>query len=309
MTLSDIRAHIKDIAPADEKSMHTAACVAAVEKLARSDQRIAAKMSDWNPDKMLLGAPRHTVDLRDSSLMDPIPTHMINKSTAVDPAESPTCLRWLKFLEEATRGDQEFTDFLQRLCGYALTGLTREQVLCFFYGPGGNGKSVFLNVLKGIAGSYGETAAIQTFMSSPYDPHLTGVAKLDGARVVVASETEEGRKWRTSQIKVLTGGDPVAARFMRQDEFEYLPQFLLMFVGNNAPELGKVDDAIKPRKCWIGILLDDVDVHEVVTQRKVEQVAEEVLCMNIIVLQVKAVQMLNLHPQVREIVRDTFYEV
>jgi putative DNA primase/helicase len=246
-TFNEIREHIKvNVAP-HNKSMLTASFTQGVERLARSDQRISVTSRAWNPDKMLLGTPNHTIDLRSGAIIKSIPANMITKSTAVDPSDTTSCPRWFKFLEEATNGDRALIDFLQRLCGYALTGETSEQVFCFIHGPGGNGKSVFQNVVKGIAGSYGETAAIETFMASRSDQHPTGVAKLDGARIVIASETEDGRYWRTSLIKRLTGGDPIAARFLYKNEFEFDPQFLLIIVGNNAPQLGKVDEAMKRR--------------------------------------------------------------
>ena len=70
---------------------------------------------------------------------------------------------------------------------------------------------------------------------------------LQGARLVTASETEQNRKWAASRIKQLTGGDPISARLMRQDFFTYVPQFKLILVGNHAPQLGRVDDAIRRR--------------------------------------------------------------
>jgi putative DNA primase/helicase len=64
---------------------------------------------------------------------------------------------------------------------------------------------------------------------------------------VTASETEEGRKWAESRLKALTGGDPISARFMRQDFFEFTPQFKLMIAGNHKPSLRTVDEAIRRR--------------------------------------------------------------
>lgn len=157
---------------------------------------------------------------------------MITKAAAVCPADTTDCLRWFQFLDETTGGDQELIAYIQRLCGYALTGETREQILCFIYGLGGNGKSVFINVLKGIASGYAEVAAMETLMAANYDPHPTALAKLRGARVVVSSETEEDRKWQASLIKQLTGGDPMSVRYMRQDYFEFQPQFTLIIVVN-----------------------------------------------------------------------------
>jgi putative DNA primase/helicase len=70
---------------------------------------------------------------------------------------------------------------------------------------------------------------------------------LKGARLVSSSETEEGRAWAESRIKQMTGGDPISARFMRQDFFTYMPQFKLTIVGNHAPALANVDEAARRR--------------------------------------------------------------
>jgi putative DNA primase/helicase len=70
---------------------------------------------------------------------------------------------------------------------------------------------------------------------------------LRGARLVMATETEEGRRWAESRIKALTGGDPITARFMRQDFFTFTPQFKLFIAGNHKPGLRNVDEAIRRR--------------------------------------------------------------
>ena len=157
------------------------------------------------------------------------------------------CPRWLKFLDETTNGDAGLIRFLQQWCGYALTGITREHALVFVYGPGGNGKTVFLNVVNEILNDYATVAAMDTFTASKTDKHSTDLAMLHGARLVTASETEEGRAWAEARIKQITGGDRVTARFMRQDNFTYVPQFKLMIIGNHKPVLHNVDEAAQRR--------------------------------------------------------------
>ena len=137
--------------------------------------------------------------------------------------------------------------FLQQIAGYCLTGDTREHALFFIYGPGGNGKSVFLNTLNGILADYAETAVMDAFAASAHDKHSTDIAMLRGARLVSVSETEEGRAWAETRVKQLTGGDKVTARFMRQDNFTFTPRFKLVIVGNHKPVLTNVDDAAKRR--------------------------------------------------------------
>jgi putative DNA primase/helicase len=146
-----------------------------------------------------------------------------------------------------TDGNKDLQTYLQRIIGYALTGLTTEHALFFLYGTGANGKSVFLNTIKGILAEYQKTAPIETFIETHNDKHPTDLAGLRGARTVTAVETEQGRRWAESKIKTMTGGDPVSARFMRQDFFEFTPQFKLIIAGNHKPTLRSVDEAIKRR--------------------------------------------------------------
>ena len=89
----------------------------------------------------------------------------------------------------------------------------------FLFGTGGNGKTVFMSTVTGIFGDYAITAPMEMFLTSNVDRHPTEIAKLKGARLVVAHETQKGRRWDESKIKTLTGGDPISGRFMRGDFF------------------------------------------------------------------------------------------
>ena len=96
-------------------------------------------------------------------------------------------------------------------------------------------------------GDYAKVAPMEAFTDSKYDRHPTDLAMLQGARLVFAQETESGRAWAESRIKSLTGGDPISARFMRQNFFTYYPKFKLLIAGNHMPKLRNVDEAIRRR--------------------------------------------------------------
>jgi putative DNA primase/helicase len=194
-----------------------------------------------------LATPSGTVDLRTGISRPADPVDRINRITAVGPADVADCDRWLTFLDEVTGKDDELIAFLQRFCGYCLTGDIGEHALAFVYGPGGNGKSVFLNTVSGILSDYATTAAMETFTATKYEQHPTDLAMLAGARLVTAAETEEGKFWAENRIKQITGGDPITARFMRCDSFTYRPAFKLMIIGNHEPMLRNVDDAARRR--------------------------------------------------------------
>ncbi|GEO13537.1 phage/plasmid primase P4 [Microvirga aerophila] len=231
--------------PRAANALASAKAVSAVERLARADRRLAAAPEQWDRDPWLLNTPGGLVDLRTQETRQARPTDYVTKITAVAPCGS--CPRWHQFLDRITDGDRGLQDFLQRMCGYALTGSTEEQALFFLFGKGANGKSVFINAVAGILGSYHKTAAVETFVATTTDQHPTGLAGLQGARLVTAIETEEGRPWAESRIKSLTGGDRITARRMRQDWFEYDPQFKLLIGGNHMPSLRSVDEAISRR--------------------------------------------------------------
>jgi putative DNA primase/helicase len=230
--------------------------VAAVERLARSDRRHAATVEQFDADPWLLNTPTGTVDLRTGKAREHCRGDFLTKLTGAGLARKRDgCPLWQQFLERVTGGDAALQQFLQRVAGYCLTGVTREHALFFLHGRGANGKGVFLNSLAGALGDYAKTAPIGTFLDTREEQHPTDLAGLCGARLVTAVETEDGRRWAEAKIKTLTGGDRIAARFMRQDFFEYLPQFKLLIAGNHKPGLRSVNEAMRRRLHLIPFLV------------------------------------------------------
>jgi putative DNA primase/helicase len=221
--------------------------VAAVERLARADRRLAAIVDQWDANPWLLNTSGGVVDLRTGQTRPHRPNDYLIKITAVAPDASCATPIWIKFLDRITGGDAELVAFIGRILGYALTGVTREHSMFFAYGSGANGKSVLTATAAGIFGDYHTSAPIETFVASSQERHPTDLAGLRGARLVTVTETEEGRRWAEAKIKTLTGGDRISARFMRQDFFEFVPQFKLWIAGNHKPHLRSVDEAIRRR--------------------------------------------------------------
>lgn len=219
--------------------------VAAVERLAKADRRMAATIDQWDADPWHLNTPNGIVDLHTGGMRSSYPEDYCTKITDVAPGGE--CPAWESFLQRVTGENDELIAFLQRMCGYALTGVTREHALFFLYGTGANGKSVFIGTVASILGDYHATAPIETFTASQSERHPTDLAGLRGARAVTSVETEEGRRWAEAKLKALTGGDKISARFMRQDFFEFWPQFKLVIAGNHKPGLRSVDEAIRRR--------------------------------------------------------------
>lgn len=227
------------------KRIASAQTVSAIERLAKTDRRIAATVEQWDTNPWLLNTPKGVVDLRTGVMRLHQAEDYITQITSVAP--DGDCPVWVEFLLKVTNGNKELIRYLQRKTGYCLTGSTKEQDIDFCYGTGGNGKGVFINTITGIIQDYACIASVETFTASSMDKHPTDLAMLRGKRLVTAQETEEGRRWAESRIKAMTGGDPITARFMRQDFFTYIPQFKLIIAGNHKPSLRNVDEAIRRR--------------------------------------------------------------
>lgn len=221
--------------------------VAGVERLVRVDRRHAGTTDEWDADAWLLNTPGGVVDLRTGNLRPHQRSERMTKLARATPRSGAACPIWQQFIAQVTQGDAQMQSYLQRMFGYCLTGLTSEHALFFLYGTGANGKSVFVNTLFTILGDYAANAPMDTFMETRGDRHPTDLAGLRGSRFVGATETEQGRRWNESKIKEITGGDPVTARFMRQDFFTYVPQFKLVIAGNHKPAIRNIDEAMRRR--------------------------------------------------------------
>ena len=171
-------------------ALASAKTVAAVERLARSDRRLAATVDQWDRDPWLLNTPGGIVDLRTGKRSIHRADAYLTKITAVAPNEAHPTPVWEAFLRRVTGGDVELVGFLRRMSGYALTGLTHAHSLFFMHGAGANGKSTFINAITGCVGDYHRTAPIETFIASTQERHPTDLAGLRGARLVTAVETE-----------------------------------------------------------------------------------------------------------------------
>ena len=226
----------------------SAGTVSAVERLAKSSRACAATTEQWDRDPWLLNTTVGTLDLRTGRLSPHLRDAYMTKSAQAAPApSSESAPLWLAFLNEITNQDKDLQAYLKRIAGYALTGVTTEHAIFFLYGTGGNGKGTFMNTLATIMGNYATTADSNMFLQSKHEPHPTGLAGLRGARLVNASEINQGCRWDEAKLKSLSGGDKISARFMHGNFFEYQPQFKLFISGNHKPAIRSVDEAMKRR--------------------------------------------------------------
>jgi putative DNA primase/helicase len=216
----------------------------AMLELAKGEGKIPALSHQFDADPWLLNVANGTIDLRTGTLRPHSTADYITKYIPIAYDPDASCPQWEAFLASLMAGNDDVVDFLWKSIGYSLTGDTREDCLFLLYGTGANGKSTFLTILRALLVDYGKQAAFSTFLHQDRETVRNDLADLQGARLVVASETDEGKRFSLSVVKQLTGQDKVKARFLFAENFEYAPQLKIWLATNHKPVIKGTDDAI-----------------------------------------------------------------
>ena len=228
--------------------------VNALVEMARSEVQTAVRVSELDSVRTLLNCPNGTLDLTTGKLYPHQQRDLLTKITTTEYHSTADQTTWRKFLATITNNDQELQQFLQRVCGYALSGLTSEENVFFIYGPGGTGKTTFVEAFKDVLGEgYCKTASFATFLKAgniaPNAPR-GDIARLIGARLVTAIEMAKGRQLAEDLVKASTGGDTIVTRGLYQAEFEFIPQYKLLLASNDKPRVREDDTGL-----WRRLLL------------------------------------------------------
>lgn len=204
--------------------------------LASTDRRVARMAKEFDARPLELNTPGGIINLETGQLAPSDPARLHTKTTRVTPQKMATPM-WDKFLNQTFRGDQETIQYMQNLLGYASTGVIRDHILPFFYGQGGNGKSVLTDVTMHLLGDYAGSAPAGFLMAKTITTHETEIARLDGLRFVVSSEINPSDRFDEAKVKLLTGGDQLTARRMREDHYDFKPTHKLFLMGNHQPRV------------------------------------------------------------------------
>ena len=236
----------------------TLAAVRGVTTLAAGLWPLSAAVEDCDRAPHLFNTPTGTFDLNAGFLRPHDRMDMVTKLAGAGPEPNADFGLWQAFLDRILP-DPEMQGFVRRLIGSAMYGEQKEHILPIWHGIGANGKSVLMNVITKLFGSYAVHLPADALLSHTHSPHPTILMPLRGARLAFASETDEGRKFNAALVKRLTGGDPITARRMRQDDVTWMPTHQLVMVTNYAPAVEAHDQAMWRR---VAIVPFDVVIPE-----------------------------------------------
>jgi len=209
----------------------------------------------FDSDPLKINVRNGVLDLKTGQLLPALQEMHGSRLAGVEYDRLAPCPRWLDFVHAVMHADSEMVGFMQRVCGYALTGLVDEEKLFFFYGTGANGKSVFANVILAVFGEYGVTvrAALlaRDHKGSGSDAEREK-ARLPGARIALMNETGQGDIWDDQRTKEMVSRENISARQLYAESFEFMPTHKLFIRGNHQPGAMDSGDGFWRRIVLIG---------------------------------------------------------
>jgi putative DNA primase/helicase len=212
--------------------------------LAESNPALVVEAAEMDSDPWLVGVKNGTLDLRSGRFFPAERGDLITRSLGTRWDERAECLRWKRFLAEVTLGDAELVEYIRRAIGYTLTGETREQCFFFQWGSGANGKSVLGVTLETLLGDYCHRASAELFDKRHDRNKGPELAEVAGARLILASETQEGGRLDERLVKDITGGEKLRAEAKFCAGFDFRPQGKIWMSGNHKPRITGTDNGI-----------------------------------------------------------------
>jgi putative DNA primase/helicase len=214
--------------------------------LASADPRIVVESRQLDSDPNLLGLKNGVWDFSEGKFRPGRPEDLITRQVSCAYADDATAPKWRAFIKWATREDDDLAVFLQRMAGYSFTGHISEEAWFFHYGAGGNGKSVFCETLKFIAGEgeYGVKVQSSLYIANKYNKQPEDqIWHLQGARIALGPEVEQGERLAEARIKeITTSGITLEGRLQYARGVKFVNQAKLWLYGNHYPDIRGVDD-------------------------------------------------------------------
>ena len=201
-----------------------------------------------NTHRQLLNARNCTVNLETGTTYNHRPEDFLTTCAPTDYDPAAKCDRFEAFMLEIFDGDREVVAFMKRWLGYCITGEVRAQALVFHIGKSGNGKSTLMNVMEHVLGGYAYMGPRSLLTGK--GEIKNDVAQLIGRRMVTLNETKQNEEFDQAQLKDLSGGNTLSARFLHKEFFEFAPTHKLQIFTNHEPNLTGDDAGV-----WRRILL------------------------------------------------------
>jgi len=233
------------------KASSSAAGVTNLLKLAAEEPALRRMRRQFDADPALTNSTKGVISMGENGgvqLLPHDPKYLMTKRAGCVYDAAAECPTWTAHLQLIFQGDRAAIGFLQRWAGRCLSGLapTDNCRILLAYGTGANGKSVTVETIAAVLGSYAVSTDFSTWCTGGNEkggeiphPELT---RLAGARLVRATESGHSHRLDESLLKLYTGGEEVTPRNLYASKpVVYRPQFSLLLSTNHLPRLEGAD--------------------------------------------------------------------
>lgn len=223
------------------------------------DHPVAIAGEEFDDKPMLFPCANGVIDLTTGKLKPGRPLDYLSLASPVEfkGIDEPAPL-WEKSLAQIFNCDKEDSDrsmveYIQRLFGYAMTGLVQEKVFPVLYGKTGwNGRSLIVETISHVMGSLAGSIPSEMLLTQKFSKSSSGpspdIMSLKGIRFAFASEIDEGQRFSAAKIKWLTGRDELQGRWPNDKRpVRFDPTHKLFVMTNTQPEAPPNDKAFWER--------------------------------------------------------------
>ena len=230
------------------KTAQKLASLKAMVELAKHHDDVKVMFNSFDRELHLLNVHNGTIDLRSATLHPLDRDQRITKLIPIAFLPDATCPVFVRTTRQIFEDDEEMVAYFQTVVGYSATGDCREQCLFVCHGRGANGKTTLMDALGRVFGPYACHTPTETLIATKAGRSASNdLARLVGSRFVTASEANADDKLAIGLVKQMTGGEPIAARFLFKEFFEFTPTFKIFLATNCLPRLDATDAAIMRR--------------------------------------------------------------
>lgn len=229
----------------EARKLTSANQISSLIRNSRSDPRVVASWEDFDKDPNLVTLDNGVLNLSTKQLHQHDPAMMLTRkmNASYDPGAAQG--RWYRFMEEVLP-DQQVREYVQRVCGYMLTGSMTERAMMLLYGESGTGKTQFLEAISQVMGDFAGVAPASAFQprQSGYKGPSEDLHKLRGKRFVMQSELDAASRFNEPLVKSIVGADTQSTRPLYGAPVDWKPEYTVFLATNHLPRISSSENAI-----------------------------------------------------------------
>lgn len=229
----------------EARKLTYATSISSLIRNARSDPRVAVAPEDFDKDPNLVTVGNGVLNLDTLELGAHDPSMMLTRKINADYDPGAPQGRWHRFMAEVLP-DKAVRDYVQRVCGYMLTGTMVERVMMLLYGESGTGKTQFLEAVSTVMGDFAGVAPASAFQprQAGYKGPSEDLHKLRGKRFVMQSELDSGSRFNEPLVKSIVGADTQSTRPLYGAPVDWRPEYTVFLATNHLPRISSTENAI-----------------------------------------------------------------